>query len=90
MFLDLNLIRLPNGLRNLTTLEVLLNAIVDSAHIAEELGHLTQLRILSVELELGNETRCDEGICKALVECLGKLEKIEKMGVDSDAGVMNL
>jgi len=35
---------LPNGFRNLTSLEVLGGGIVDSAHIAEELGRLTQRR----------------------------------------------
>ncbi|XP_066336055.1 disease resistance protein RGA5-like isoform X2 [Miscanthus floridulus] len=81
---------LQNGLRNLTSLEVLRCVIADSAHIAEELGYLTQLRILTVHLKLGKQTGCDEGICKALVESLGKLEKIREIGVASDGGVMNL
>jgi disease resistance protein RPM1 len=66
---------LPNGLRNLTSLEVLWCVIVDSAHIAEELGHLTQLRILTITLKLDKEAGCDEGICKALVMSIGKLQK---------------
>ena len=46
---------LPNGLRNLTSLEEQWWAVVDSAHTAEELGHLTQLRILTVKLNLDKE-----------------------------------
>jgi disease resistance protein RPM1 len=91
MCLCLNwLMCLPNGLRNLTSLEVLQYAILDSAYIAEELGHLTQLRILTIELKLDKEAGCDEGICKALVESLGKLQKIRHLAVLSNGVVMNL
>ena len=65
-------------------------AIVDSAHIAEELGHLTQLRIITVLLKLDKEAGCDEGICKALVESLGKLQNIRHLAISSQGGVMNL
>jgi len=81
---------LPNGLRNLTSLEELWWAVVDSAHTAEELGHLTQLRIITVLLKLDKEAGCDEGICKALVESLGKLQNIRHLEVTTDSRVMNL
>jgi len=82
---------LPNGLRNLTSLEVLRYAIVDSAQIAEELGHLTQLRILSIGPPvMDREAGCHEGICKALVESLGKLQKIRHLKLLSGSMVMNL
>ena len=82
MFLTLNwTICLPDGLRNLTSLEMLRCAVVDSAHIAQELGHLTRHRILNVILKFDNEAGDDEGICKCLVESLGKLQKIRRLAV---------
>jgi disease resistance protein RPM1 len=56
--------RLPttSGLRNLSSLEGLpMN--VDSAYIAEELGYLTQLRVLFVKLRKDKEGRWDESVC---------------------------
>jgi disease resistance protein RPM1 len=90
MCLVLNwIIRLPNGLRNLTSLQVIRPAIIDSAHIAEELGHLTQLRILTVMLILYKEEGYEnEGICKGLVESLAKLQKIRHLIVLSSNGVV--
>jgi len=41
---------LPYGLRYLTSLEQLATVRVDFACTAEELGHLTQLRVLAVDL----------------------------------------
>jgi disease resistance protein RPM1 len=64
--------------------------VVDSAHIAEELGHLTQLRILTVMLKLDKEAGCHDGICKALVKSIGKLQKIQHLAVNSFDVVMNL
>ena len=59
--------RLPtNGLRNLSSLE-LLYMNVDSACIAEELGHLTQLRMLVTLLGKDKDGRWDESMCRALV-----------------------
>jgi len=40
--------RLRDGLKKLTSLEVLHQVVVMSGCIAEELGHLTQLRVLDV------------------------------------------
>ncbi|OEL18744.1 hypothetical protein BAE44_0020237, partial [Dichanthelium oligosanthes] len=76
--------RLPNRLRNLTSLEDLWWARVDSAWTAEELGHLTQLRILGVNLRSDEEGRWDERVCKALVASLGKLHRIQSLLVISD------
>ncbi|OEL18526.1 hypothetical protein BAE44_0020455, partial [Dichanthelium oligosanthes] len=70
---------LPNRLRNLTSLEDLWGARVDSACTAEELGHLTQLRILEVYLRRDKEGRWDERVCKALVASLGKLHRIQSL-----------
>ncbi|OEL29375.1 hypothetical protein BAE44_0009606 [Dichanthelium oligosanthes] len=77
------IIRLPNRLRNLTSLEDLRGATVDSACTAEELGHLTQLRILYVTLA-SDKGRWDERVCKALVASLGKLHRIQSLVISSD------
>jgi disease resistance protein RPM1 len=63
---------------------------VDSACIAEELGHLTQLRYLAVHLRTGKEGRWDENMCTALVGSLGKLNKIQYLWVYSDDVAVNL
>jgi disease resistance protein RPM1 len=74
--------RLPtSGLRNLSSLE-LLQMNVDSAYIAEELGYLTQLRVLVVKLRKDKEGRWDESMCKVLVGSLGKLHKLQSLGVE--------
>ncbi|OEL16832.1 hypothetical protein BAE44_0022149, partial [Dichanthelium oligosanthes] len=78
---------LPNRLRNLTSLEDLWMATVDSACTAEELGHLTQLRILEVSLRSDKEGRWDERVCKALVASLGKLHRIQYLSVRIEGGV---
>ncbi|CAO2209740.1 unnamed protein product [Urochloa humidicola] len=79
-----------NGLRNLTSLEDLRCVTVDSASLAEELGHLRQLRFLSVsfmsDLSLTSdedECKIDESICKAFVGSLGKLHKIQTLIVQT-------
>ncbi|KAJ1277261.1 hypothetical protein BS78_05G281600 [Paspalum vaginatum] len=64
--------RLLNGIGNLSCLEAL-SVGVDSVYVAEELGHLTELRMLDVRL------RPDESICKALVGSIGKLHKIQTL-----------
>ncbi|OEL25382.1 hypothetical protein BAE44_0013599, partial [Dichanthelium oligosanthes] len=78
---------LPNRLRNLTSLEDLSFAWVDSACTAEELGHLTQLRILHVNLRSDKESRWDERVCKALVASLEKLHRIQYLSVITSGGV---
>ncbi|CAN6237156.1 unnamed protein product [Urochloa humidicola] len=80
---------LPNGLKNLTSLEVLESIIVTSECIAKELGHLTQLRVLVVgagrphqqhsAADIGDD---EPSACtNALVESLGKLKKIESLRI---------
>ena len=61
-------LRLKN---KLTSLEVLEGLIVASKCIAEELGHLTQLRVLDVRVGLSTEEANDDGwaaFIKALLE----------------------
>ncbi|CAL4897529.1 unnamed protein product [Urochloa decumbens] len=77
---------LPDGiLKNLTSLEVLEWVVVTSECIAEELGHLTQLRVLKiVPIKDGKVNEKDDdrmGCNNALVESLGKLTKIESLEI---------
>ncbi|CAO2149252.1 unnamed protein product [Urochloa humidicola] len=67
---------LPHGLKNFTSLEVVDRAAVVSECIAEELGHLTQLRVLGLMVMFATRS-------EALVESLGKLKKIESLRIDS-------
>jgi disease resistance protein RPM1 len=79
--------RLPaSGLRNLSSLE-LLHMNVDCAYIAEELGHLTQLRVLLVWLGKDKEGTWDESMCRVLVRSLGKLHNIQTLGLVISADV---
>ena len=76
--------RLPNGLLGrLTFLEYLKVVIVDSACMAEELGHLTQLRMLYVRLWEDKDGGWDESMGTALVRSLAKLHKIQKLIVET-------
>jgi disease resistance protein RPM1 len=61
---------LPDGLKKLTSLEVLEKVIVESESIAAELGHLTQLRVLDVTMKASG---------KVLMESLVKLTKLETL-----------
>jgi disease resistance protein RPM1 len=82
---------LPNGLlRHLPSLEMLWVLRVDSACIAEELGLLTQLRVLAVDLASDKEGIWDENMCTALVGSLGKLHKIQHLRVNSGDMAANL
>ena len=66
--------RLRDGLKKLTSLEVVM-----SGCIAEELGHLTQLRVLDVKVTLSASDDDEWTTCsEALLESLGKLTKIKK------------
>jgi disease resistance protein RPM1 len=82
--------RLPNGLRRLQSLEQLSVARVDSADVAEELGHMKQLRGLIVNLESDNGDGLDKSLCTALVVSIGKLHKIKHLFVDTDGVVADL
>jgi len=86
--------RLPDGLKKLASLEVLLEGlIVASKCIAEELGHLTQLRVLDVKVIYAEEANDDgwAAFIKALLESLGKLTKIEclRISVNFDAAILD-
>ncbi|CAO2142944.1 unnamed protein product [Urochloa humidicola] len=74
--------RLPNGLRCLTSLEYLKAVNVDSACMAEELGHLTQLRALYVRLRKDKDRRWDKSLCTALVRSLAELHRIQELIVE--------
>jgi disease resistance protein RPM1 len=66
--------RLPYGLKKLTSLAVLEDVVVTSGRIAEQLGHLTELRVLKLSTEEADKdewTACSE----SLLESLGKLTK---------------
>jgi disease resistance protein RPM1 len=75
--------RLPNGLRCLQSLEQLSLARVDSADVAEELGHMKQLRGLAVNLKLDKEDRLTKSLCTTLVVSICNLHKIELLDVDT-------
>ncbi|RLM68938.1 hypothetical protein C2845_PM17G14910 [Panicum miliaceum] len=82
---------LPNGLRYLASLEMLAIVRMDSACIAEELGHLTQLRILGVDLTSDKkEGGWDENMRTALLGSLGKLHKLQSLAVHSHYVEANL
>ncbi|KAJ1257146.1 hypothetical protein BS78_K193900 [Paspalum vaginatum] len=72
---------LPAGLENLTSLEDLGIVSIDSAQMAEELGRLTQLRLLGVTLQKGRENRWDGSLRTAFVASLGKLRKLQTLYV---------
>ncbi|CAO2149250.1 unnamed protein product [Urochloa humidicola] len=69
-------------MKNLTSLEVVDLAAVESKCIAEELGHLTQLRVLGIKVNFGMVFNDLMAYCEALVESLGKLKKIESLLID--------
>ncbi|CAM0147230.1 unnamed protein product [Urochloa decumbens] len=71
--------KLPYGLKNLTSLEVLESVFVTSECIVEELGHLIQLRVLKVAVSLVSSM---DG-AKVLLESLGKLTKIEYIEISA-------
>jgi disease resistance protein RPM1 len=63
---------------------------VDSADVAEELGHMKQLRGLAVNLESDNQDRLDKSLCTALVLSIGKLLKIKALFVYTGGVVADL
>ncbi|CAN6213072.1 unnamed protein product [Urochloa humidicola] len=82
--------KLPNGLRKLTSLELLGNVMVDSSssYILEELGHLTQLRALGVHLKKDEEGGTDGSL--SLLKSLAKLHKIQTLSIVSGALAIDL
>lgn len=82
--------RLPDGLRNLTSLEVLKWVCVKSTCIAEDLGHLTKLRELMVSLTVDEEGRWNDRRYKPLLESLCKLHKLQTLVIIFDGKVASL
>ncbi|KAF8673402.1 hypothetical protein HU200_048966 [Digitaria exilis] len=75
--LHIHAAEVPNGICNLTSLEVLtLMWICNSATIIE-LGHLTELRVLKIELSRGCTDGLQKSLAESLVDCLQKLKKIQ-------------
>uniref|UniRef100_A0A0A9BGF2 Uncharacterized protein n=1 Tax=Arundo donax TaxID=35708 RepID=A0A0A9BGF2_ARUDO len=77
--------RLRSWMKNLTSLEELSPVIVrvdrDSAtEIVEALGYLTQLRVLHIKIEMGQEG-LDESAAKTLVNSLGNLRKVQHLEI---------
>ncbi|XP_066338468.1 disease resistance protein RGA5-like [Miscanthus floridulus] len=71
--------RMPNGIGNLTCLEELSVLRIDksSVDIIEELGQLSELRVLHIVLGRWEDK---------LVECLGKLTKIQNLSIEVPGG----
>jgi disease resistance protein RPM1 len=92
--------RMPDGLKKLTSLEVLEVATVGSKCIAEELGHLIQLRVLVVKvrlyksdgyesLDFDYESEDWKACSNALLKSLGRLKKIESLHIDCAANLID-
>ncbi|XP_012703800.1 disease resistance protein RPP13 [Setaria italica] len=66
----------PDGIGNLTCLEQLLGLCIDpcTRNVIEELGQLTELRQLSIDLDEWNDK---------LLECLCKLQKMQELAIGS-------
>jgi hypothetical protein len=74
------------GIGHLTTLEeisVQVNCISnDSQDVLEELGHLTELRVLSITFYgVYRDTNCNWDWEKSLVQCLCKLKKLRSLSI---------
>jgi disease resistance protein RPM1 len=63
---------------------------VDSADVADALGHMKQLTTLTVTLKSDNQDRSDKSLCTALVVSIGKLHKIKHLIVDTGGVVADL
>ncbi|KAJ1276119.1 hypothetical protein BS78_05G189900 [Paspalum vaginatum] len=75
--------RVPNGIGSLTSLEELSTLyICDSTDIAEELCHLTELRVLDIFCQ----TEWNDTLEKSLVASLCKLQKISSLSIRIQSG----
>ncbi|RLN04244.1 hypothetical protein C2845_PM13G21750 [Panicum miliaceum] len=83
--------RLPNGLRNMKSLEVLETLRVDehSTNIVEDLGHLFQLRVVHIDFNLQRWEGLRESMGKALMESLNNLQKIQSLEITDFSGEDN-
>ncbi|CAM0958917.1 unnamed protein product [Alopecurus aequalis] len=77
LYVDNNM-KLPSGIGNLTSLEVLTNLgqFEEDLDIVEGLGHLTKLRVLSIYYD-----GSDENVEKVLEESLGNLCKLQSLDI---------
>ncbi|KAK3118429.1 hypothetical protein QOZ80_9BG0698920 [Eleusine coracana subsp. coracana] len=85
--------RLPDELKELTSLQVLKNVVLTCGRIAEKLGHLTELTVLEAEVELPTEEASDDeraSCSEALLEALGKLMKVECLHIRVHFNEVNL
>ncbi|XP_037466014.1 disease resistance protein RGA5-like [Triticum dicoccoides] len=74
LYVDSNM-RLPKGMGNLTSLEVLDSVGVSSSpHIVKELIHLTEVRTFSIECY-----NMDEDLIDILIKFLGNLQKLQSL-----------
>ena len=76
--------RVRKELGSLTALEDLSSLGIrnDSTDIIEELGHLTELKVL----EIISFTKWNDGLDQSLIECLNKLHKIQSLQIIHSCG----
>ncbi|KAF8685257.1 hypothetical protein HU200_044078 [Digitaria exilis] len=67
----------PKGISSLTSLEVLTDLHIDNSASIIELGHLTELRVLKIELTRACTDGLQKSLAESLVDCLQKLKKIQ-------------
>uniref|UniRef100_A0ACD5Y213 Uncharacterized protein n=1 Tax=Avena sativa TaxID=4498 RepID=A0ACD5Y213_AVESA len=75
---------LPLGLGNLSLLEELGKVRIDrySPEIVKELGHLSELRVLRINLG----GLLDDGLDEAFVECIEDLQKLQSLDIEAKGG----
>ncbi|KAM3195349.1 hypothetical protein ACQJBY_071458 [Aegilops geniculata] len=70
-------VKLPKGMENLTSLEVLQEVdLTSSPHIVKELSHLTEVRTFKI-----NCKNTDEDLINILIESLGNLQKLQNLRI---------
>nr|UBY07126.1 NBS-LRR disease resistance protein [Dasypyrum villosum] len=83
LYVDLG-VKLPKGMENLTSLEVLQNVdLTLSPHIVKELSHLTEVRELKLYCYSGDVDLINMDI---LIESLGNLQKLQILCIDFGGG----
>nr|UBY06851.1 NBS-LRR disease resistance protein [Dasypyrum villosum] len=77
-------VKLPKGMENLTSLEVLQDVQLSSSpHIVKELSHLTEVRELRLYCDTGDVDPINMDI---LIESLGNLQKLQILRIDFGGG----